>query len=110
MGTVNVTREDLGGNLYAWTVTFKEPELSAFSVTMIAGEEDEATQGTLLLFPLLYAGGTHDSGGRGLGTLGHGGGVNVTRVRGGTLGPISGEVCSRNTTVLPIRPTKGTRQ
>lgn len=95
VGTVDVTREDGdGGGLYAWHVTFTEPVLPAYSSAYLGdgggNEVDPAT--ATLSFPLLYAGGEDDDGGLGLGTLGAGGQLNVTRERRGTLGPLSGEV------------------
>lgn len=93
VGTVNVSREDMGGDLYAWTITFTEPSSSAYTTTTEVEDEDGTTTTTTLLsFPLLYAGGVESDDGFGLGTLGTGSGLNVTRVRQGTLGPISGKV------------------
>lgn len=94
MGTVNVTREDLGSDLYAWSITFTEPMTSAYSNSDSATDIDTATGSSLvpLSFPLLYAGGEDWGGGLGLGTLGTGGEINATRVQRGTLGPLSGEV------------------
>lgn len=97
VGTVEVTRED-GDTTdgYAWQVTFTEPVLSAYSSSVYAGDDDESgvTDSLVALsFPLLYAGGEeYSAGGVGLGTLGNGGELNVTRLRRGTLGPLSGEV------------------
>ena len=94
VGTVDVTREDGGGGLYAWHVTFTEPTLPAYSNAHLGdsdGSEVDPAAATLS-FPLLYAGGGDDDGGLGLGTLGAGGQLNVTRERRGTLGPLSGEV------------------
>lgn len=96
VGTVNVTREDMGGDLYAWTVTFTEPATSAHSVTSVLQEDDgTTTTSTILSFPLLYAGGVDSGDGLDLGTLGTGGGVNVTRIHRGTLGPLNGGVSTR---------------
>lgn len=94
VGTVDVTREDgEGGDTYAWQVTFTEPVLSAHS-SVYTGDDGggDIDSAVALSFPLLYAGGEEYGGGLGLGTLGAGGELNVTRVRRGTLGPLSGEV------------------
>lgn len=95
VGTVNVTREDLGGNLYSWLITFTEPAISSYSSDAQVDDENLETASAVLSFPLLYAGGEDDSG-FGLGTLGTGAYINATRVERGTLGPLSGEV--RNST------------
>lgn len=105
VGTVDVTREDGDANdNYAWQVTFTEPVLSAYSSSVYASEDDG--NGVIdslvaLSFPLLYAGGKeYSADGAGLGTLGNGGELNVTRVRRGTLGPLAGEV-----RIMPILQT-----
>lgn len=95
VGTVEVAREDgAGAGLYAWLVTFTEPVLSAYSSPYPGDGEGDAIDPAeaTLWFPLLYAGGEEEDGGLGLGTLGAGGQLNVTRERRGTLGPLSGEV------------------
>lgn len=95
VGTVDVTREDGGGgDLFAWLVTFTGPVLPAYSSTHLGDDEENeiAPSPATLSFPLLYAGGEEDEGGLGLGTLGAGGQLNVTRERPGTLGPLLGEV------------------
>lgn len=111
MGTVNVTREDLGSDLYAWSITFTEPTTSAYSNSDSATDIDTATGLSLvpLSFPLLYAGGEDWGGGLGLGTLGTGGEINATRLQRGTLGPLSGEVRIAYQTVYIVRllPTAG---
>ena len=91
VGTVNVTRDDLGNDLYAWYITFTEPATSAANVDVIE-DGDENVASTELSFPLLYAGGEESDAGLGLETLGTGGRINVTRVQRGTLGPLSGQV------------------
>lgn len=95
VGTVEVTREDgVGVGLYAWHVTFTEAALSAYSNVYVGdGDRNEVDPAAATLsFPLLYAGGEEGDGGLGLGTLGAGGQLNVTRERRGTLGPLAGEV------------------
>lgn len=97
VGTVDVTREegDSADN-FAWQVTFAEPVLSAYSTSVYASADDgsgDIDSMVALSFPLLYAGGEeYSAGGLGLGTLGIGGALNVTRARRGTLGPLSGKV------------------
>lgn len=93
VGTVNVTREDLGGDLFSWLITFTEPAFSAYSITVEHEKGENHTESTTLLsFPLLYAGGTGTGSGFDLGTIGSGGAINATRVKRGTLGSVSGEV------------------
>lgn len=93
VGTVDVTREDGDeSELYAWSITFTGPVMSAYS--SVDGDEDTDIDGSaaMLSFPLLYAGGENGDDGLGLGTLGTGGELNVTRVHRGTLGSLSGKV------------------
>lgn len=97
VGTVNVSREDgESADNDAWQVTFTEPVLSAYSSSAYASDDQgsgDVESVVALSFPLLYAGGEeYSAGGISLGTIGIGGGLNVTRVRRGTLGPLSGEV------------------
>lgn len=93
VGTVDVTRDDLGNDLYAWSITFTEPATSAYVATVdIVENGDTNVTSTELSFPLLYAGGAESDAGLGLETLGAGGEINVTRIRRGTLGPLSGQV------------------
>lgn len=93
VGTVNVTRQDLGGDLFSWLVTFIEPAGSAYGFTTKDETAESGAESTILLsFPLLYAGGEDSDSKFDLGTLGNGGGINATRVQRGTLGPVSGEV------------------
>ena len=98
VGTVNVTRDDLGNDLYAWSITFTEPTTSAYVANAdIIEDGDGNVTSTGLSFPLLYVGGAESDVGLGLETLGTGGGINVTRVKRGTLGPLSGQVTRRST-------------
>lgn len=97
VGTVDVTREiGEGSGLYVWYVTFTDPTLPAYSSSVYSSDGEgggDAVSFATLSFPLLYPGGGEDEGGEGLGlgTL-EGGGLNVTRERSGTVGPLSGEV------------------
>lgn len=93
VGTVDVTREDGdGSDLYAWSITFTGPVVSAYSNVDSDEDTDVDEAAAMLWFPLLYAGGEDGDDGLGLGTLGTGGELNVTRVHRGTLGPLSGKV------------------
>ena len=87
VGTVDVTRKDAGRDQYSWYITFTEPATSAYSVSM-----EGSAAAAALSFPLIYAGGGTGDEALGLSTLGTGGKVNATRLRRGTLGPLSGEV------------------
>lgn len=89
VGTVNVTREERGGDNYAWLITFAEPAISSHSADI---EEGTEATSALLSYPLLYAGGEDEGAGLGIETLGTGGEINATRVQRGTLGPLAGEV------------------
>lgn len=91
VGIVNVTREDLGGDLYSWIITFTEPATAACKIGKDAGKDETSTL-PVLSFPLLYAGGGESNHTLGLGTLGTGGSINATRLRRGTLGSVTGEV------------------
>lgn len=103
VGTVNVTRDDLGSDLYAWSITFTEPITSAYVGNVDNFEDGDANvTSTGLSFPLLYVGGAESDAGLGLETLGTGGGINVTRVERGTLGPLSGQVKVYLSTNEPI--------
>lgn len=91
MGAVNVTRDEGdSGGLYSWRITFVEPIMSAINSVDEDGSAGDII--TVLSFPLLYAGGGEDDTAQGLGTLGAGGEVNVTRRYRVTLGSLSGEV------------------
>lgn len=92
VGTVNITRHPLGGDLFSWIITFTEPATSAYSV--LADEEEAGNARPLLSFPLLYGGGGGGTRTLGIHTLGSGGSLNVTRLRRGTFGPLTGKVCS----------------
>lgn len=86
VGGVNVTRKELGDDHFSWLVTFTEPATSAY-------RDKRGTEGgSMLFFPLLYAGGVDEGGALGLGTLGAGGGINASRAKQGTLEPLFGEV------------------